>query len=94
MPLVPISDELKALLDQNREVIKNDYLTNKMFIDSAIRQKFRSMGIDAGQDEIIPHLEKLEQSKSRHLDKQYIKQIRDRHKLRVARAKRKLDDIT
>jgi len=94
MPLIAISDDLKNLLDQNKHRIKDDFLTYKLFVDSAVRQKLRTMGIDAGQDEIIPHLEKLEAGKSRHLDKQQIKQLRTRHKLRVARAKRKLDDIT
>lgn len=93
MPLIAISDELKEKLDQNKDIIKNDYLTYKLFVDSAVRAKLRAMGIEAGQDEVIEHLEKLEASKSRHLDKQTIKKIKTRHKQRVARAKRKLNDI-
>lgn len=93
MPLVAISDELKEVLDSHNDVIKNDYLTLKLFIDSAVRAKLRAMKLEAGQDEIIEHLEKLEASKSRHLDKQVIKKIKTRHKQRVARAKRKLNEI-
>ena len=95
MPLTAISDDLKDLLDHHEERIKGDYRTIKLFVDSAVRDKLRKeYRIDAGQDEIIAHLEKLETSKSRHLEKQQVKKLKARHKLRLARAKRKLDSIT
>lgn len=93
MPLIAASDKLKQLMDANVHRIKSEYLTYKLFTDSAIRDKLRRMGIDAGVDEIIPHLEKLEASKSRHLDKQSVRHTKTRHKQRVARARNKLTQL-
>lgn len=93
MPLVAISDDLKELLDENLLKIKGDYLTLKLFVDSAIRQKLRSMDIEAGQDEVIAHLQKLQASKSRHIDKRKVKEAIARHKRRTARAKKRLDNL-
>jgi hypothetical protein len=91
--LLSVSDDLGDLMDSNKGLIKNEYITYKLFVDSAIRDKFRKLGVEAGQDEIIPHLEKLQASKSRHLDKQAVAHTRRRHKLRVARAKRQLKEL-
>lgn len=93
MALLAASDDLKALMDSNRGLIKDEYVTYKLFVDSAVRDKLRKLGVDAGQDEIIPHLEKLQASKSRHLDKQAVAHTKRRHKLRVARAKRELKQL-
>lgn len=94
MPLISISDELKEVLDANKDRIKEDYLTYKMFVDSAIRTKLRNMGLDGGEDEIVGHLKKLETSRQAHLDKAYIKRLRKRHAARIARAKQRLDRIS
>lgn len=80
-------------MDANQDKIKSEFVTYKLFVDSAIRAKLRVLGIDAGQDEIIPHLEKLEASKSRRLDKQAISQAKLRHKRRMARAQSNLNKI-
>ena len=93
MPFIAISDDLKEIIDIHSGQLKNEFLTYKLFADSAIRDKLRRMGIDAGQDEIIPHLEKLEQSKSRHLDKQAVAHAIRRHKQRVARNKRNMQNL-
>jgi hypothetical protein len=93
MALLAASDDLKALMDSNRGLIKDEYITYKLFVDSAVRDKLRKLGVNAGQDEIIPHLEKLQASKSRHLDKQAVAHTKRRHKLRVARAKRELKQL-
>lgn len=87
------SQELKDLIHENRGIIKNEYLTVRLFVDSAIRDKLRKMGVDAGQDEIVPHLERLQASKARHLDQQAVSQAKRRHRLRMARNKRKLEEI-
>lgn len=93
MPLVPISDDLKNLLDRNKPVIKGDYITYRLFVDSAIRTRLRAMDIPAGQDEIVAHLEKLKASKSRHLQKQSISHTLSRHKKRLAKTKHSLKEI-
>jgi hypothetical protein len=93
MALLSASDELKVLLDANIDAIKADYLTLKLFVDSAVREKMRRMGMAAGEDEIIAHLKKLEASKSRHVNKQIVRHAVTRHKKRVARAKRSLNKI-
>lgn len=93
MALVAVSDDLKEVLDSNKDRIKDEYVTYRLFVDSAIREKLRKMGIKAGPDEIIKHMEKLHASKSRHLDKQAVRHTVTRHKLRVARAKRNMEQI-
>lgn len=93
MPMVTISDELKSLMDHNRNLIKGEYITYKLFLDSAVRDKLRKMKIPAGEDEIISHLRQLRESKSRHLAKRSIDMAIQSHNLRIARARRNLDSM-
>lgn len=91
MAYVSIPDETKELMDMVMADIKGDYVTQKLFLDSAIRSKLRSMRIEAGDDLIIAHLERLQKSKARHLEKQSIAITKARHAKRVAVAKRRLN---
>jgi len=88
--LVSIPDETKELIDRVMAEIKGEYITQSLFLDSAIRARLRGMGIQAGEDLIIAHLQRLEESKQRHLEAQSIAQTRLRHKRRVATAEKKL----
>lgn len=93
MPIVDIPEETKELMDTYKELIKGDYITFKLFLDSAIRSRLRGMGVDAGEDLIVPHLKRLEKSKQRHLDRQSIAQTKLRHARRVGIARQRLDNI-
>jgi hypothetical protein len=93
MPLVDIHDDTKGLMDSYRDLIKGDYITYKLFLDSAVRQRLRSMGAEVGEDLIIPHLKRLEQSKQRHLERQSVAQTRLRHQRRINIARKRLDSI-
>lgn len=89
-----ISQELTEILDDNKIRIKDEYLTFKMFVDSAIRAKLRNMGIDGGKDEIVEHLAKLQKSRQSHLDKAEVKKLKERHATRIERAKQRLNRIS
>jgi hypothetical protein len=93
MSLIFISDELKVLLDDNIYLIKDKYLTQKLFIDSAVRSKLGRMGVEIGEEEIIPHIEKLAQTKAQHVDQRRLKEVKNQHKRRIAEAKRRLENI-
>lgn len=91
MALVDIPDESKEVMNRCMDLIKSEYVTQRLFIDSAIRSRLRSMGIDVGEDMIVAHLRRLEKSKQQHLDKQSISQTRLRHSRRVGIARQRLD---
>lgn len=93
MALVNIPDETKELLDLYRETIKGDYITLNLFLDSAVRQRLRGLGISVEDDLIIDHLKRLEESRQRHLDRMSVAQTRLRHQRRVAMAKQRLNSI-
>lgn len=63
MPVVYVSEQLKALLIEHRSAIKADYHNEKLFVDTAIRSKLGRMGIDTGKSDLIRHREKLNSSK-------------------------------
>ena len=94
--LVSTSDELKALLKRPdvKQFIKENYITEKLFVDSAIRAKLRGIKVKGvGDDEIVAHLERLKESKARHLSQQAIIHKRNNHKKRMARTRKELDDL-
>lgn len=90
---VLINDECHSLLTTNKDLIKDEYLTYSLFVDSAIRAKLRRMGVDAGNDAIIAHLKKQEVGRLRHLDKAGVKVTIKRHEIRMATARKALDTL-
>lgn len=91
MKYVALDDETKELMDRYMPTIKGEYVTQKLFLDSAIRSRLRHLGAEAGQDLIIAHLERLEASNNRQLDRQSIAQTKLRHKRRVEMATKRLN---
>lgn len=87
-----INPELHHILISNEDLIKGEYITWRLFLDSAIRDKLRRMGIKAGVDDILPHLEKLERGRSAHLDRMSLLQTKLRHKRRIERIIKDLDE--
>lgn len=84
MPSAAVSDALKELLRQNRDRIKADYVTERLFVDSAIREKLRRMQVPGvGDDEIVAHLARIE--KNKHTRKQ-----KQAHRIRQVRLKRRM----
>lgn len=97
MPLVTVSDNLKDILKRPevKKLIKEGYITEKMFVDSAIRAKLRSLKVPGvGGDEIIPHLERLRISKAKHINQQKLSRKRRNHLRRMEKARRALDEIS
>ena len=93
--LLSASDDLKALLQRPdvKKFIKENYITEKLFVDSAVRAKLRSIRAKGvGDDEIIAHLERLKASKARHISQQALIHKRNNHKKRLARARKELDE--
>lgn len=89
-----ISRQLHSVLKEHEEVLKGDFLTLRLFIDSAIRGALRKKyGIEPGEDEILPHLAKLEASKARHINRQALAHKRLAHRKRMARERAKLNEI-
>lgn len=94
MGLVSTSDDLHNLLDTNKKLIKGEYVNIKLFVDSAVRDKLRRMKVaGVGDDEVIAHLERLKQSKARHIDQQKLAHTQRNHKRRVAHAKKGMDEL-
>lgn len=87
------SQELKQVLVDNEDTIKGEYITWRLFFDSAIRDKLRHMQIQAGVDDILPHLEKLEKGRLNHLDRMSVAQTKLRHKRRINRIVKDLDEL-
>ena len=93
MPLVYITQETKDVMDVHKALVKGHYITNALFLDSAVRSRIRGMGGNAGDEHIVAHLEKLATRKARHLDVLSVKRMMERHKRRIAMARRRLDEI-
>lgn len=93
MPIVHISDSTKELLNIHMPHIKEDYITQKLFLDSAVKQKLRSMGIKTPPDDVIAHLKRLEKSKQTHRDRQRVHHAIKRHEKRMTYAKDKLKEL-
>lgn len=94
MKTVAVYPEVEKLLDDNVASIKDEYVTVKLFVDSAIREKMRRMKIKGvGTDQIITHLDNLRKSKARHMNQQAILQQRNRHKKRQARMTKELNEF-
>lgn len=95
--LVSTSDELKALLKRPdvKKFIKDNYITEKLFVDSAIRSKLRSIKVKGvGDDEIVAHLQRLRESKAKHISQQALIHKQRNHKKRMARAKKEADELS
>lgn len=92
--LTAISDELHGILKANEEGLKADFLTLRLFVDSAIKTALRKRGIQPGPDDIIAHLDKLRESKARHINQQALIHKRNNHKRRVQRQQEALDQMT
>lgn len=94
MKTVTVYDDVEKLLEQIEPTIKAEYITVKLFIDSAIREKMRRMRVKGvGDDRIITHLNNLQKSRARHLNQQAVLQQRNRHRKRQARMTKELNEF-
>lgn len=94
MKTVAVYPDVERLLDENVSAIKDEYITVKLFVDSAIREKMRRMKMKGvGDDRIITHLDNLKASRARHLNQQAVLQQRNRHKKRQARMAKELNEF-
>lgn len=93
MPQIRIHKETKDVLDANMDAIKGDYLTQLLFIDSAVKTKLHMMRIKTPKDLILAHLKRLKSSKQRHLDKLSVDRAIMRHNKRIQRAKEYLTNL-
>ena len=93
MKTVSVSDDLDALLatPEVKAAIKSGYITKRLFVDSAIRQGLRKLGVPS-EEEIVAHLQRLAVSKSRHLDQQRTLHAARRAKDRQRKANQRLNE--
>lgn len=91
--MIATTDESKELMDAHVDLIKGQYLTFSMFVDSAIKSKLRHLGVKTPEDAIVGHLKKLLKSRQRHLSKRSIKAALRVHEQRMERAAQQLSDF-
>lgn len=93
MPLIYIDEETKAILDEHKDVIKDIYITNKLFIDSVVRSRLRNMNYLVGEELILTHLKYLRAKKARHTNKRRLARLIERHQNRINISKARLGKV-
>lgn len=93
MALFAASDDLKEIVDDNEALIKEQYFTYKLFVDSAVRDKLRKMGVKGvGEDEVVAHIQRLQENKSRRHGKQALLHKKRNIEKRISRRRKELDE--
>lgn len=93
MPLVDLPDDTKLLMDEHKEFIKDEYITYKLFLDSAVRSRLRRMGKKVPEDKIISHLKRIAKNRNKLKDKMKILRLLKLHERRMKEIVNKLDNL-
>lgn len=94
MGLIATSDELQKIIDENRDSIKEDFFTIRLFADAALRDALRRRGVKVPPDEVVAHIEKLKKTRRYRHKQQSMLRKKKSHKVRAKRVERGIDEVT